>query len=357
MTFLCLPSQPLQGTPTNHYNKQYYPGGSTSGGASATGAGTVPIVVGSDAGGSIRVPASYNGIYGLKPTHHRMGHYNLTCCVRGPLAATASDLTIAYRLMSRPNPDDPSQCRFGTSQPPAKGAKRTIGIYRDWWNDSDPEVRQICEKAVDYFKNELGYDVIDIEIPLIPEGRLAHSICCVAELSERARRKDPSDPKGWMNMVGAANKLLLATGSQCGAGDYLKANALRELLMRHLAFLWQKHPGLLILTPTVPIKGWQRHPGDEAHGSSDTNMTVQSMSYIFLSNFTGAPSATAPVGYSRPDVGEGQLPVGLLAMGEWGQEEQLLAWARETEGYLSHKYEGGRRRPQTWLDVFAEAQK
>lgn len=317
----------------------------------------MPITIGSDAGGSIRVPASYNGVYGLKPTHHRMGHYNLTNCVRGPLAATATDLTIAYRLMSRPNPDDSFQNRFGTSQLPQQGAKRVIGIYRDWWNDSDPEVRQICDKAVDYYKTQLGYEVIDISIPFVPEGRLAHSITCVAELSERARRKDPKDPKGWMNLVGQANKLLLAVSSQCGAGDYLKANALRELLMRHLAFLWQKYPGLLILTPTVPIKGWQRHPADEAHGSSNTNMTVQSMSYIFLSNFTGAPSVTAPVGYSRPDIGEGQLPVGLLAMGEWGQEEQLLLWAREAEGYLAGAYEGGRLRPKTWVDVFEEAQK
>lgn len=258
--------------------------------------------------------------------------------------------------MSRPNPDDPVQSRFATSQLPPKGAKRVIGIYKDWWNDSNPEIRQICEKAVDYYKNQLGYEVIDISIPLIPEARLAHSICCVAETAERSRRKDPNNPKGWINLVGGANKLLLSAASQCSAGDYLKANALRELLMRHLAFLWQKYPGLLILTPTVPIKGWQRHPSDEAHGSSDTNMTVQSMSYIFLSNFTGAPSVSAPVGYSRPDIGEGQLPVGLLAMGEWGQEEQLLQWAREAEEYLGGVYEGGRRRPETWVDVLREAQ-
>lgn len=347
----------MQGTPTNHYNKAYYPGGSSSGGGSATGAGTVPITIGSDAGGSIRVPASYNGIFGLKPTHHRMGYFNMTTAVRGPLAATATDLTIAYRLMSRPNPDDPSSCRFGTSQLPEKGAKRVIGIYKDWWSDAVPEVRQVCEKAVDYFKDQLGYEVVDISIPLIPEGRIAHSICCLVELAERARRKDPDNSKGWINLAGAANKLLIGTGSQCSAGDYLKANALRELLMRHLAFLWQKYPGLLILTPTVAMKGWKRHPGDEVHGASDTNKTIQSMAYIFISNFTGAPSVTAPVGYSTPDVGEGQLPVGLLAMGEWGEEERLLLWAREAEEYLESVCEGGRRRPDTWVDVFAEAQK
>ena len=314
-------------------------------------------MVGSDAGGSIRIPASFNGVYGLKPSHDRTGVFDgLTMAVRGPLAASATDLTIAYRLMAQPNPDCPIQSHFGTSKLPDPGAKRVMGIYRDWWAEADPRVAEICDKAIEHFASNHGYEVIDISIPFIAESRMAHSMLCVAEMWERARRKTPN-PADWLSLVGPANKLLLSVGKQTNAGDYLKCNALREVMMRHLAHLFQKHPGLLIMTPTTPLNGWPRTAGDESYGLSDTNRTVRNMMYIYLSNLVGTPSVSAPVGYAEPAQGEGRMPVGLMAMGEWGAEEQLLAWAREAEEYLHETYEGGRRRPETWFDVLGEAQK
>ena len=124
-----------------------------------------------------------------------------------------------------------------------------------------------------------------------------------------------------------------------------------ELLMEHLAFLWKKYPDMLIVTPTVPEAGWPIHPGDQAYGFSDGNVTIRNMMYIWLANSTGCPAVTAPVGYADAEQGEGKLPVGLMAMGEWGAEEQLLAWAKEAEAYVNEVYEGGRYRPQEWADV------
>ncbi|KAF4466586.1 amidase [Fusarium albosuccineum] len=345
-----------QGTPTNWHNKSYYPGGSSSGGASTLSVGIVPIVVGTDAGGSARIPAAFNSVFGLKTTHHRTVFMNNTMAVTSPLAATAADLTIAYRVMSQPNPDCHIQGRFALSVPPAEGSNKVIGIYRDWWNQADQRVKDVCERAVDYFANKCGYDIIDISIPYIPEAHVTHSVVCITEMAEDARRRTPN-PADWLSLVGSPNKVIMSIGAKTPAGDLLKYNSLRELIMRHLAFLFQKHPGLLILTPTTPMVGWPIVPGDEKYGMSDTNKTMRNMLYIFLANMTGTPALSAPVGYIDPEQGEGQLPVGLLATGEWGSEEQLLAWAAEAEDYLHHATETSRRRPSEWLDVMGLVKK
>ena len=159
-----------------------------------------------------------------------------------------------------------------------------------------------------------------------------------------------------LNICGSANRLLLAVGSATPSGDYLKANALRELVMRHLAFLFQKHPGLLIMTPTTSAIGWARSPADEVYGMSDVDLTLSNMKYVWLANLTGTPAVSAPVGYVDPEIGEGKVPIGLMATGEWNSEEQLLEWAGEAECYLYEVYEEGRRRPDTWLDVMKRAQ-
>ncbi|KAI0025223.1 amidase signature domain-containing protein, partial [Xylariomycetidae sp. FL0641] len=115
---------PRWGTPTNWYNPSYYPGGSSSGAGSALSGGLVPIAVGTDAGGSIRIPAAFCGQFGLKPTLHRAGAMKSSICVMGPLAATAADLALAYRLMARPDPADPVQAAFAPSLPPGPAAPR-----------------------------------------------------------------------------------------------------------------------------------------------------------------------------------------------------------------------------------------
>lgn len=343
-----------QGTPTNHFNKSYYPGGSSNGGGSSTGAGVVPIAIGTDAGGSVRIPANFNGVYGLKPTHHRTHVMQMTMCVTGPIAANVADLTIAYRVMSQPDASCPTQGRFALSLPPAPSAKRVMGVFRDWFNKADPPVRELCDKALDHFASKRGYEIVDISLPFLPEFQVAHAALCLAELAEKNRRRTPN-PAHHQSLAGPANRLLLTMGALVSGADYLKINAFRTVLMNHLAFLFQKYPGLLIMTPTSPLIGWPRSPSDDSYGMSDTNITMRNMSYVFLANMTGTPSITAPVGYVDPEQGEGKLPISLLATGEWGSEEQLLAWAREAEEYLHETYPEGRRRPDTWVDVMALA--
>ncbi|KAI1813786.1 amidase signature enzyme [Poronia punctata] len=337
---------PRRGSPKNWYNTSYYTGGSSSGAGSALSAGLIPIAIGTDAGGSIRVPSSFCGAFGLKPTLHRTHTMKSSICVTGPLAATAADLTIAYRVMTAPNPDDPVQSSFAPSIPPSPTAKKTIGICQEWVARASPEVREAMTKAVAYFKDKLDYEVVDIQIPYLRMGQLAHSAWALSEGLDhlRSRLKDRA-----FSTVNHTNRVLLSAAGHTGAGDMIKYAQMRAVLMEHLAFLFQKYPGLLIVTPTVPEAGWEIHPGDEAYGFSDGNKTIRMMMYIWLANSTGCPAVSAPVGYAEPKQGVGKLPIGLMAMGEWGAEEQLLSWAAEVETYLNDTV--GRERSKDWADV------
>jgi Asp-tRNA(Asn)/Glu-tRNA(Gln) amidotransferase A subunit family amidase len=340
------------GTPTNWHNEAYYPGGSSSGAASALCAGVVPIAVCTDAGGSIRVPASFNGVYGLKPSHHRTVAMDSSVCVTGPLAATVADLTLAYRIMAQPDPSCSRSGRFARSVPPSPSGPKVIGVYDDWWAHADPHVAAACRAAVDHLAKSNGYEVIQITIPHLPEAGIAHANTCVAEMADQARGRTVRR-QDWLRLVNLPNRVIMSIAEQTDAQTYKRCQRLRGLIMRHLAFLFREHPGLLIVTPTSPLPGWPVAPGDDARGFMDANVTIDNMSYVFLANTSGCPAVSCPIGYVDPKVGQGKIPVGLMAMGEWGAEEQLLAWAGECEAYLRDAYPGGRVRPEGWLDVIA----
>ena len=351
--------QPRNGTPVNWFNPSYFPGGSSSGGASALGAGIVPVALGTDAGGSVRIPTSFNGVYGLKPSHDRTIVMDSGMCVQGPMAATAGDLRAAYRIVAQPNPDDPVTGKFAVSQvPPASGVggRRILGVPREWVARSDPVVLEHFEKVVAHFRDTLGYEVVDIQIPLLSQGQAAHGPSCLTESLDKARDRAAPNHSDWPGMLNAQNRILLSLIRSASAVDLVKYNQLRTVLMRHMAHLYaEKYPGLLVVTPTTPMAGWKKMPGDDAYGCLDGNMTLHCMLYVWLANTTGCPSVSCPMGYAEPEQGEGRVPMGVMAMGEWGAEEQLLEWAADVERYLHNTYAGGRLRPSKWVDVLAQA--
>lgn len=370
---------PHTGTPVNFYNRAYYPGGSSSGAGSALGAGLVPLAVGTDAGGSVRVPAATAGCVALKPSHNRTLVMNSSMCVVGPLCANVNDLTVAYRVMAQPKPDDPVAGLFAPSERPSPASpspsdkrnnnKKLLGICRPWVNRASPAVVAHFDQAVDFYVRELGYEVIDIDIPLLYEARVAHAATNLAEAADHARARVPppgssssSSSSGdrhhhWTDLVGPANAVSLVVGSQTTTADYMKFAQIRSVVMRHLAFLFETHGSdLLIVSPTVPDAGYAKTEGDEAYGFTDGNRTIRSMLFVWLSNMSGCPSVTVPVGYAEADKGQGNLPVGMLGMGMWGEEERCLAWASEGERYL-REGGGGRVRPEGWVDVIALAKK
>ncbi|KAM7222180.1 fatty acid amide hydrolase [Rhypophila decipiens] len=347
---------PSTGTATNWANPAYYPGGSSSGGASALSGGVVPIALGSDAGGSMRIPPAFCGVYGLKTTYNRTMTRNSSMAIFGPMAATVSDLTIAYRLVSQPDPSDPNTSLFAVSKPPSPSAKKYLGIYREWIERSDADVLQTFDKALVWLSKPSsegggGYEVVDIKIPYLRQAQLAHGSTCLAEFLDEARARS-NDPKNFLHLLNYPNRIFVSIAQQTPAEDYMKYAQLRGVIMQHLAHLYETYPGMLIFTPTVPIAGWLRDPADEAYGLNNANITLRNMTYAWLANTSGCPAVTCPGGYVEPGAGEGKLPVGLMAVSEWGGEESLLSFAKDTERYLNEVYEGGRVKGAGWLDVF-----
>ena len=343
-------NNPIKGTPLNPHNSHYYTGGSSGGSAYAVSAGLVPIALGADGGGSIRIPSAYCGLYGLKPSHGRVsGSPTLslasTCGVLGPHASNLNDLEIAYHIMATADPNNPSSSFFSSSIPssPSRSPPKLLGLFKSWFDHADPPVHKACEAALSHYQSA-GYTIVDIDIPYISEGQLAHAITILAEISGGIHDLTGLTP---------ANKITLSVGKQTPASDFLLAQKMRQLLMQHLAFLFRSHPGLIIVTPTTPNAGWHISggQGDLKHGISDANMSVRSMEYVWLANFSGCPALSIPVGTAEPKDGQGRVPIGLMGMGEWGAEEELLKWGRIGEQWNVEKGDGKVGRPQNWVDV------
>jgi Asp-tRNA(Asn)/Glu-tRNA(Gln) amidotransferase A subunit family amidase len=348
-------NNPVAGTPLNPYNPQYYTGGSSGGSAYAVGAGLVPFALGCDGGGSIRLPASFCGIYGLKTSHARVSERptpNLACTntVVGPMAADMSSLELAYRVMATPDPSHRHSALFPPPRKIASPPPKVLGVYKNWFDRADPAVKALCQRAIDHFVEKLGYELVDVHIPLIHEGQTAHALSIMSE----AVNGTPDT-----TFLTPANRVLLSVGAQCPVSDFIQANRVRNLLMSHLAALYKQYPGLLILTPTVPTAGWEIKggAGDLTHGVSDGDMSIRSMEYVWLANFSGCPCLQVPVGYAKPKDGYGEdvVPVGMMAMGEWGSEDRLVEWGFEAEAYLHGKGGERRRRPPVWVDVLGRA--
>lgn len=171
----------------------------------------------------------------------------------GPIAANMVDLEVAYRCMAQPDSLDNDSKLFnppGSSSAPS-GRKKVLGIFKAWFDRADEPVQRVCHNAVDYLTNQLGYEVVDITIPMIHEGQVAHAMTILCEVASGV----PS-VKG----LTAANKVLISCGGKTPGVDFLQAQKLRNLLMQHLAFLYEKYPGMIIVTPTTPNAGKHTTP-------------------------------------------------------------------------------------------------
>ena len=255
------------------------------------------------------------------------------------------DLELAYRIMAAPNPDDCTSSAFPSPSlnSERKTMQKVIGLYKPYFDFADSNVLKSCHAALSYFEG-LGYRIIDIQIPYLPEGQLAHAMTILSEISSSVTDLSNLSP---------ANKVLISVGKKTPASDFLLAQKMRNLLMQHLAFLFEEHPSLLIVTPTTPTAGWHIDGGaaDLKHGVSDANMSVKNMIYVWLANFCGCPAITIPVGRTTAKEGDGKIPVGLMAMAEWGKEEDLLEWGRAGEKWAWKEGEEQMEKPGNCVDV------
>eukprot|EP01112_Ceratiomyxa_fruticulosa_P008221 TRINITY_DN2123_c0_g1_i2.p1 TRINITY_DN2123_c0_g1~~TRINITY_DN2123_c0_g1_i2.p1 ORF type:complete len:613 (-),score=116.61 TRINITY_DN2123_c0_g1_i2:155-1993(-) len=323
------------GHPRNPYNTSHYTGGSSSGSACAVAAGLVPLAVGADGGGSIRVPAALCGVVGLKPTHSRCsehGAFPLCWSVAhlGPIGATVKDVAIGYSVMAGTDPSDP-----GTfSQPPVvlpdldnvklslKGLR--VGVYTPWFNHASKEVVDSCRLMLNQME-DLGAEIKEISIPNLEIARLSHATAILTEMAtnlEQYREK-------YLKSMGTDVRVSLAFARQIPSIDYIQANRVRGTMVDKLKEIFEEVD--VIATPTVASTAPPLKPDAESNGESNFPVVGRLMRYAFLANLTGIPGITFPVGYSN----ESGLPIGFQLMAKWWNEALLLNVANICEKSLN----------------------
>ena len=273
------------------------------------------------------------------------------------MASNVSDVAIGYSIMAAPDPQHPTSRFFPSPVTKKPRSKKVIGVYEPWLTRADSAVLALCKAAISKYESH-GWTVVPISIPFLPFGATAHALTILCEISSAASslKNRTSSTSTTTPTFSAANKILLAVGKQTPTGDFLLAQKLRNLLMQHLASIYQEHPDMIIVTPTTPNAGRRISEESELKGGvSDADLSVRSMEYVWLANFTGCPAVSIPMGLAEESgkaSGGVKVPVGLMGMGEWGNEAGLLEWASVGEEWMKGDGESDRRPKGEWVDVF-----
>jgi aspartyl-tRNA(Asn)/glutamyl-tRNA(Gln) amidotransferase subunit A len=319
-------------TPTtrNPWNLDRVPGGSSGGSAAAVAAGECMVGMGSDTGGSIRIPASVCGTVGLKPTYGRVsrrGVASLSWSLDhvGPLTRTVRDTALVMNAIAGYDRADPASVDVPvpdfTEGLDTGVSDMTIGVPVNYFTDRiDPEVAQAVAAAVEVLQG-LGARVREVTVPLaeyilptewglmMPEASAYHQ----QMLREKADLYTPD-----VRLYLEAGEFVLAT-------DYIKALRARTLIQQAWRAMFADIDVLLAPTlPTVAV------PTDDPKVVWPDGMTEQStdayVRYSAPANVTGLPSLTVPCGFS----GEG-LPIGMQIMGKPFAEPTLLTLGQAYE--------------------------
>ena len=321
----------IPGFARNPYHTDHDAGGSSGGSAAAVGSGIVPLAIGADGGGSIRVPAAHCGVVGLKPTFGRISEFGATpLCWSvahvGPLGATALDTAIGYAICAGRDLNDPMSLK----QPPVhledfhklnlRGV--TLGVYRAWFEDARPEVVAHCNETLKILE-KAGATIKEISIAGLEATRVAHAITILTEMATamepyyKEHRKD----------FGHATRLNLAMARQFTSRDYLRAQQIRTEALREWDRVLTEVDA--VVTPTTACTAPYLDPRIESFGESDIATMTELMRFVVCGNLCGLPAISFPAGYS-----EAGLPVGMQAITRHWHEHLLLRLANVAEQKL-----------------------
>lgn len=325
---------PIHGTTRNPYNPNHFTGGSSSGSATAVAAGFVPAAIGADGGGSIRIPAAFCGLVGLKATFGRIsehGAHPLDWSIAhiGPLAWSATDAALIYALTAGPDPNDPTSLHQplptlqGWDNLNLKGLK--LGVYWEWFRHADAEVVAACEAMLKEYE-KMGCEIVEITIPNLEANRVAHSVTIITEMAQAmAPHAAEHKTKHALDV-----RINLAMARQLSATDYITAQRIRTRMIRHFKRAFEHVD--MILTPTTGIAAPEIKKGALPDGESDLSTTIEIMRFATAPNFTGLPAITFPVGYTQNG-----LPIGMQAIGKAWDEANLLRMALAAEQVVVRK--------------------
>jgi aspartyl-tRNA(Asn)/glutamyl-tRNA(Gln) amidotransferase subunit A len=310
------------GNVCNPWSPDCITGGSSSGSGSAVGARLVPAALGSDTGGSIRMPAHFCGTSGFKPTNGRVSRANcmplsFTLDTVGPLAQTAEDCAIILGVIAGPDPLDPTTATAPKWDGRAmkRGPKgMTIGIPKSFYvDDLEPDVAQALDEAVATFK-KLGVKVVQVDLPDQVLVAAAALIVLAVEAAGchapwlRTRRDD----------YGAQVGNRLQNGLAYSAVEYLEALRWRaHALEAHLAAIGKCEAMLAPVSRAVAPTIVETDVG----GAGNAEAIIQGITrFMRPINYLGLPALVIPAGFGRRG-----LPIGLQIIGRPFNDETVAA--------------------------------
>jgi len=333
---------PHHGTVRNPYHPGHHTGGSSSGPAAAVAAGLCPVAIGADGGGSIRIPAGFCGVVGLKPTYGRVSEFGaapLTWSMAhlGPIAATARDAALAYAVLAGRDPKDSNSLRQpeivldGLDNLDLRGL--TLGVYWPWFRHATPPVVEQCERLLHRLA-ESGAQIREVEIPELDLARIGHLVTITSEMATALDRYYAAH----FGEFGLDVRANLALARSFTARDYVQAQRIRTRTIAHFARALEQVNA--IVTPAAACTAPPIRPDALPEGESDLSLTMEIMRFAFPANFTGHPAISFPAGYDSHG-----LPVGFQVIGRPWEEHVLLRLAQVAEQVVE------RRAPRVYFKI------
>ena len=327
------------------------PGGSSGGSAGAVAAGIVPIAFGSETGGSVRQPAAFCGVVGVKPTYGRVSRFGLVAFASsldqiGVFGATVDDAALAMRVIAGRDEHDSTSSR--AEVPDYCSGSNTslhgviIGLPKEYFPAAlDPAVRQRCDRAVDHLR-AVGAEIREVSLPHTDLAIPVYYIIAPAEASSNLARFDGvrygkrTEGDGLRGMYEATRSLgfgpevtrriILGTYVlSAGYYDayYKKAQQVRSLITKDFADVFASGVHLLF-TPTTPT------PAFRLGAISDPYEMYMSDIFTATANLAGVPAMSIPIGRA------GGLPIGGQFIAPHFDERQMFAAGYALERVLGH---------------------
>ncbi|MEJ8573606.1 amidase [Microbaculum marinum] len=320
---------PLFGRTLNPFNRDYTSGGSSGGAGVSVAARQVPIALGTDGGGSVRIPASVCGIYGLKATLGRIPHSQAPDLFAnnsyiGPMTRTLDDLRLMYSVMAGETPHDPWSKALGTA--PAHDDFVRVGFALKVGNPAvEPDVAASVEAAARALV-DLGADVRPIDVDFAgyePQLRTILETMLASRTADRVRSTpELFDP----TFVKTVENGLARSGAEVQTAATVRSDLYR-LVERHLGEVDY------IVTPTLAAASvpadTDTHADIVIDGVDCGRIRAGWYPYTFPFNLTGHPALTMPCGWT----GDG-LPIGLQIVGRWYDEDGILDLAGKLAAVL-----------------------
>lgn len=335
------------GPTKNAYDTQRVAGGSSGGSAVVTALDVVPFALGTDTGGSIRQPASFNGVVGVKPTYGTVSRYGVVAMASstdtiGCFAKTADDAALVMSVMAgRDTRDMTTLPDFFVPQTDNPKSLK-IGLISETMDDSvDGEVKDAVQSYVEKLKS-LGHTVDEVSLPLSRQALAMYYIIVPAEVSSNLARYDGiryghrADNLSLAELYGRSraegfvteNKRRILIGSyvlSSGFFDayYQKAQKARTLLINQFSDLFGRYDILISPTAPTPAFGIGDNTSDPVQMYLSDVMTVPA-------SLAGLPAISVPAGASATG-----LPIGVQLIGAQRSDALLLALARSVEEVIN----------------------